>query len=108
MYPLSGVRLYLRSDLAAVRLDDLRDYSWEALGAEWSYKNRLGEIAKGLAALVDRMVTEKRPLALQRLGRYYVGEGFTVAELEALAQPDLHEVTEKVLGKPHPRLLHVS
>lgn len=79
MYPVSGVRVYLRTELTGVRVDDLRDYTKMLLGGQWTYKNRLVEIARKLGDLVGYIKDrEDQPKLLQKLGEYHLGEGFSI------------------------------
>lgn len=81
-YPLTVPRLYLKTGLFQPFVNDFRDFMSDVLQEPWSWKMRLVMVVGRLDKFLIRLSEDaQNSLVIQKLGKYYLGERFTLAEL---------------------------
>ena len=79
-FPYTPPRLYLKTALFQPYINDFRDLLQEVLKETWSFRTRLREVVEKFHGFLLRLSTEANDaLMVQKLGRYYLGDRFTLS-----------------------------
>jgi len=82
-FPVSKPRLYLKTGLFQPFMNDIRDLLDDALLPDtWSHKMHLLDVVSKLPGFLRRLSNDSySSLLVQKMGKFYLGEKFTMAEL---------------------------
>jgi ubiquitin-protein ligase len=91
-FPLTVPKLYLKTGLFQPFVNDFRDLMHDVLQEPWSYKIKVAGVVGKLDGFLQRLCKDaQNPLVMQKLGRYYLGEKFTLAELSEFKPVDIFQ-----------------
>lgn len=92
-FPVSKPKLYLRTGLFQPFINDLRDLLDDVLLPDtWNHKMSLANVAKKLPSFLQRLSSDAHnALLVQKMGKFYLGERFTLPELAELKPLELFQ-----------------